>query len=347
MAFFCFFVAPKLFIMQNFPVTSSILSATHVGLFLQDKYGFSTAATCKLLKTGINHSYLIADGDSKFVFRLYSLNWRTQTEIAEELRLLNLLRDNNVPVSYPIKDAAGDYIQQLNAPEGNRFGVLFSFAEGEKHLNFSTGLHYKIGETMARIHQVTHSLQLQRVSYTPQVLLQDSFERLKQFLPADTDEMQWMASTQKYLLDKLAKLDAGKLRLGVVHMDIWFDNLNITKGGDVTIFDFDFCGNGWLCLDLAYYILQLHSTEKVEAERDEKLKSFFAGYESITKITDEEKRLLPMLGVCMYFFYLGIQCQRFDNWSNVFLNQTYLTRFINLLVKKYFDENVIKGINVN
>jgi hypothetical protein len=54
-----------------------------------------------------------------------------------------------------------------------------------------------------------------------------------------------------------------------------------------------------------------------------------------------------MLGVSMYFFYLGIQCQRFDNWSNVFLNETYLTRFINLLVKKYFDENVVKNINVN
>jgi Ser/Thr protein kinase RdoA (MazF antagonist) len=343
---FLFFCSPKTFIMQNFPVISSILSATHVGLFLQDKYGFGAAATCKLLKTGINHSYLITDGDRKFVFRLYSLNWRTQTEIEEEIRLLNLLRDADIAVSYPIKDASGNYIQELNAPEGIRYGVLFSFAQGEKLLNFPAGLHYKIGETMARIHQVTQNLQLQRVTYTPQVLLQDSFERLKQFLPADTDEMQWMASTQKYLLAELAKADTGKLRRGAVHMDIWFDNLNITKEGAVTIFDFDFCGNGWLCLDIAYYILQLHSTEKVEAERTEKLESFLAGYESVTKISEEEKSLLPMLGVSMYFFYLGVQCQRFDNWSNVFLNETYLKRFINLLVKKYFDENVVKGINV-
>lgn len=333
--------------MQSFPVISSILSATHVGLFLQDRYHFKAVATCNLLKTGINHSYLITDGEHKFVFRLYSLNWRSQTEIAAEIKLLNLLRDNDVPVSYPIQDATGNYMQTLNAPEGDRFGILFSFAEGEKHLNFSTNLHYKIGETMARIHQVTHNLQLERVNYTPQVLLQESFERLKQFLPIQTEEMQWMASTQKYLLAELAKADAVNLRQGVVHMDIWFDNLNITNAGAVTIFDFDFCGNGWQCLDLAYYILQLHSTEKVEAERDEKLKSFLAGYESIAPITGEEKAFLPVLGVSMYFFYLGIQCQRFDNWSNVFLNETYLKRFINLLVKKYFDENVVKDINVN
>ena len=123
-------------------------------------------------------------------------------------------------------------------------------------------------------------------------------------------------------------------------MDIWFDNMNITDDGNVTIFDFDFCGNGWLCNDIAYYILQLHSTEKDEAERELKKQSFLAGYESITPISAEEKRVLPMLGVALYFFYLGIQCQRYDNWSNVFLNEVYLKRFINLLVKKYFEDNV-------
>jgi Ser/Thr protein kinase RdoA (MazF antagonist) len=344
---FLFLCCPKTFIMQNFPVISSILSSKHIGLLLQNEYGFRKTVTCKLLKAGINHSYLVTNGEHKFVFRLYSFNWRSQTEILEELGLLNLLRDNNVPVSYPVTDATGNYIQQLNAPEGNRFGVLFSFAEGEKLLNFPAGLHYKIGEAMGRIHRVTHNQQLQRVTYTPQVLLQDSFKQMEGFLPANSDEMQWMASTQKYLLDELAKIDTGKLRQGAVHMDIWFDNLNITKAGDVTLFDFDFCGNGWQCLDVAYYILQLHSTEKVEGERTEKLKSFLAGYESIIQLNDEEKRLLPMLGVSVYFFYLGIQCQRFDNWSNVFLNETHLKRFINLLVKKYFDENVVSGISVN
>jgi Ser/Thr protein kinase RdoA (MazF antagonist) len=329
--------------MEIFPVSNSTLSAENVGLLLQHKYGLSTSAICKLLKTGINHSYLITDGDRKYVFRIYSLNWRTREEISEEIRFLSLLRDSNIPVSYAISDNTGKYIHELKAPEGYRFGVLFSFAEGEKMFNFPADLHYRVGETMAELHKVTHDLELQRVNYTPQVILQDSFERLNEFLPADSDEMIWMASTQKYLLGELEKANTDELRSGAVHLDIWFDNLHITKRGDITFFDFDFCGNGWLCYDIAYYILQLYSTEKVEKERDEKLKSFLDGYESITKITPEEKRLLPILGVSLYFFYLGIQCQRFDSWSNVFLNETYLKRFINLLVKKYFDEQVVKS----
>ncbi|MEB0249870.1 phosphotransferase, partial [Mucilaginibacter sp. 5B2] len=98
------------------------------------------------------------------------------------------------------------------------------------------------------------------MEYTPKVILQDPLEYLKEFLPADSEEMQWMLSTQKFLLDELGKADKSQLRIGATHMDIRFDNFNITKEGQINLFDFDFCGNGWLCYDIAYYILQLNST---------------------------------------------------------------------------------------
>jgi len=326
--------------MVKFPVTSSILSAEHIGLLVANQYGLAGNVSCTLLKTGINHSYLVEHLTSKFVFRLYSLNWRSELEIEEEVRLLNLLKEKEVSVSFPIKDIDHRYIQFLEAPEGIRPGLLFSYAEGNKQLNFSADLHYKVGETMAKIHQATFNLQLNRVSYTPTIVLEDSFLNLRKFLPVDSDEMAWMVSAQQYLIGEINKADITKLRSGAVHLDIWFDNMNITKDGQITIFDFDFCGNGWLCYDIAYYILQLHSTEKGVTQRDLKVEAFLKGYESVTPISDEERRILPMLGVSLYFFYLGVQCQRYDNWSNVFLNETYLKRFINLLVRKFFEENI-------
>jgi Ser/Thr protein kinase RdoA (MazF antagonist) len=236
-------------------------------------------------------------------------------------------------------DTTGNYIVELAAPEGKRFGVMFSFAKGEKLLNIPTNVHFKIGEIMAKMHQLTANLKLKRVNYSPERILIGSFEQLKKFISAETAEMIFMSSTQKYLLDVLAKADISQVKNGAVHMDIWFDNLSIDQNNEVTLFDFDFCGNGWLCYDIAYYILQINSTEKDENECRLKTEAFLSGYESITKISDEERRLLPALGVSLYFFYLGIQCQRFDNWSNTFLNETYLKRFINLLVKKYFEKN--------
>ncbi|MEO6287811.1 MAG: phosphotransferase [Dyadobacter sp.] len=323
--------------MDHFPVTNSNLSATHLAQFLKEKYFSGTDVSCRLLKAGINDTYLVTCPYDQFVYRVYSFNWRTTEAITEELRLLRHLHENGVSVSYPIQDKNGADIHYFNAPEGTRPAVLFSYAPGDKVLNYSPEMHYNVGTLMARMHAATLNFPLNRVTYTSQELLIDSLEQLKRFLANDTEEMAYMKSTQAYLVSEFQKADTSQLRKGAVHLDLWFDNINITKDGEVTLFDFDFCGNGWLCLDMAYYILQIHSTEKDEAERSLKLSRFMAGYESVTKVPDEEKRIIPMLGVSLYFFYLGIQSQRYENWSNVFFNDVYLKRFINLLLKKYFD----------
>jgi Ser/Thr protein kinase RdoA (MazF antagonist) len=324
--------------MTHFPVTNSNLSATHLGLFLQEKYSLSQNTTCQLIKAGINDTYLVTDNADKFVFRVYSLNWRSKLEIEEEIKLLNQLKENDISISYPLPDKVSNYIQTLSAPEGDRFAVLFTFASGEKQHIISEETHFQIGQLIARIHKITISQKLNRIDYTPEVILVDSLKNVSTFLKSDTVEMDFMKSAQTYLLKEFENANIAEIRQGVVHLDIWFDNLNITNDNKVTIFDFDFCGNGWLCLDIAYYILQLHNIEKYEAkDYQPKVDSFIQGYESVTPISAEEKRLIPMLGVSLYFFYLGIQCQRYDNWSNSFLSENYLKRFINGLVKRYYD----------
>lgn len=324
--------------MSTFPVTASLLSATHLSLFLQEKYLLSKNTKCKLLKAGINDTYLVTANSDKFVFRVYSFNWRTQTEIQEEISLLLKLKENNIPVSFPLADLENNCIQILQAPEGNRFGVLFTFAQGQKIHFVSEDVHFQIGQIMARLHHVTVNERVDRVRYTPELMLVDSLKKIAHFLPDISEEMNFMKTAQQYLLQRFKEADVSQIRHGIVHLDIWFDNLNITEENEVTIFDFDFCGNGWLCLDIAYYILQLHNIEKYEAkEYQPKVDSFIKGYESITEMTDEEKKLIPMLGVSLYFFYLGVQCQRYDNWSNSFLNENYLKRFINGLIKRYYE----------
>jgi len=330
--------------MTRFPVSSSILSATHLNYFLQEKYELDKSSSCSLIKAGINHTYLVTVGAEKYVFRVYSLHWRTQKEISEELKLITLLKNNSIPVSYPIADCNGNFIHNLPAPEGDRFGVLFSYAAGEKLFNFSVETHFVIGETMARIHQYTKGVKLERCDYNAQTLLIAPFEELKKFIAVETVEMIFMATAQQYLLDEFKKVKEKDVRQGAVHLDIWFDNLNVNAHDEITIFDFDFCGNGWLCLDIAYYLMQLYVIEINEDRYLAKLQSFLKGYESVTTINDEEKSLLHTLGVSLYFFYLGIQCERFENWSNVFLNETYLKRYIVARVKKYADYQQFNNI---
>jgi Ser/Thr protein kinase RdoA (MazF antagonist) len=323
--------------MIDFPVLCSTLSPTAIAKFVRQQYSLTSKTTCKLLKAGINHTYQIDNDKETFIFRVYTYNWRTRAEINEELNLLQLLKQNGISVSYPIADSSDTFIQTIKAPEGIRFAVLFSYAQGHKIQNYNKETHFEIGKLMAQIHSLTKGLEQKRITYTPEVLLKQSHENIGQFLSSETEEMQFLTATLPLLEKELSAANTQHLRKGILHLDIWFDNLNISENNGITLFDFDFCGNGWLCLDIAYYIMQLYNTEKDEAERIEKKNAFYSGYETVEKINDAERQLIPTLGVCLFYFYLGVQCKRFDNWSNIFINEVYLKRYITVFIKNYYE----------
>lgn len=317
--------------MTIFPVTESTLSAHHVGQLLQERYDLSEKTECKLFRTGMNHLYMVADGQAKFVFRVYTFNWRTKLDIVEELRLLNHLKQNHAPVTYPIADKGEQLIQEFNAPEGKRYGVLFSFAYGRKTARFTPTTSHFIGQALAKIHQSTEGFVLNRVTYNNKVLLTDSMERTKRFFNSPSDEIDYLGQLAIFLEKEFEKTDTTKLRQGAVHLDVWFDNMHFTDADQVTIFDFDFCGNGWLCFDISYFLFQLHSTNQNESEYQAKAENFLKGYESVTKITDEERRILPFACLAIMTFYISMQCDRYDTWSNIFLNEDHLKRFVGTL----------------
>lgn len=326
---------------KDLPVTESTLSALYLGNFLQEMYRLGTSTTCKLFRTGINHLYVVTDNSSKFVFRVYTLGWRTKLEISEEVRLLSHLQANNVPVAYPLADRKGNYIQDLNAPEGIRYGVLFSFAKGKKVPQFNEATSFSIGCTMAKMHQVTKNFVLGRVTYDAKTLLEDSYNVSSTFFNKGTEQMIFVENATKYLMEEYKKVNTDEVRSGIIHLDIWFDNLHVSGEDEITLFDFDFCGNGWLCHDIAYYMLQLYNTRQSDDAYQKKLESFIKGYESIQEITGEEKRIIPMIAVSIWFFYLGVQCNRFDNWSNVFLSEDHFRRFIGI-IKKWIEYHNFK-----
>lgn len=293
---------------------------------------------CKLLKSGINDTYLVRCANSKYVLRIYALNWRTPLAISEELKVVKQLHGAGLPVSYAVAATDGGYITPIEAPEGERYCVLYSYAEGRKLQQYDAALHEYIGGLVGQMHLQLAGMELNRPDYNADTLLHQPMQQIADFVPEDSDDMRKMQLMKDYLTEVLAGADASQIRSGIVHLDVWFDNMSITDDGRVTLFDFDFCGNGWLCLDVAYYVLQLHYTERDEAVCASKVAAFLAGYEAVVVLSAEERRLLPALGVCLYFFYLGTQCSRFENWSNSFMNEAYMSGFINRIIKPYYDK---------
>lgn len=326
---------------KEFPVTNSTLSANKLGEVLQHKYNLSKNTECKLFKTGMNHVYMVSDGNEKYVFRVYTFDWRTKTEIAEELRLLIHLNKNNTPVSFPIADNLNEYIQEFHAPEGKRYGVLFSFADGAKSARFTAETSFSIGQALAKIHKSTENYTLNRITYDNKVLLADSVKRTREFFKKENDEIVFLEKMANFLQNEFDNVKKEQIRFGAVHLDVWFDNLHFNTENKITVFDFDFCGNGKLCLDISYFLFQLFSTNLNEEEYRVKADNFLKGYETITEISAEEKRIVPFVCLAIMTYYISMQCDRYDNWTNIFLNEDHLKRFVGNL-KRWIAYNKIE-----
>ncbi|MBJ2173280.1 phosphotransferase [Aureibaculum sp. A20] len=324
--------------MTTLPVIASTLSATALGEFAKEHYGLHKNFNCKLFRTGMNHTYFLSDNESKYVLRVYSHNWRSDSEINEELTFLNLLNENHLSVSIPIPDKNGTLIQEIKAPEGMRYAVLFSFAKGDKIRFMNEETCYAIGSLMANLHKTTLNNTINRITYNKKSLIELPYQYLKQHFSERLPEMEYIKNIGTSFTNK----DFENSKKGIVHLDIWYDNMAITKTKEITIFDFDFCGNGSQILDIAYFCNQLFNIESDKKLYETKMQHFLEGYHKTNPLSNNELTLIPKAGLAIFVFYLGVQSQRFD-WSNIFLTENYLKMYTNRMKSwtAYNDSNKI------
>ena len=197
---------------------------------------------------------------------------------------------------------------------------------------------------MAQFHSITVNRTVDRIDYNTHTLTQLPYQYALRYFSESLEAMAFMKKASEYISTAFQEANTDQLHHGIVHLDIWYDNMNIDENGTITLFDFDFCGNGWLLLDLAYSTMQLFHTEPDQDQFALKRDSFYQGYEEIMSIHEEERRLLPLAGLAVWIFYLGVQSRRFDNWSNIFLTKNYLKHYIGMAKSwlGYYDIDVMK-----
>lgn len=326
---------------EKFPTINSTLSPNELGKLIHKKFGLSDKTECSIFRLAMNHLYIVQDDENKFVFRVYTYNWRTKLEIEEELRLLLHLKETDKQVSSPIADKSNQYLQEIDAPEGRRFGVLFSYAKGTKTAKFTKQTSFLIGQSLAKVHQSTENFELARMFYNAETLLKNSVLKTKEFYSKNIEEIEFLETLSIFLTEKLENTDGSKMRFGSVHLDVWFDNLHIDDENGITFFDFDFCGNGYLCLDISYFLFQLLATNLNEEEYQIKADSFIKGYETVTEISSDEKDLINYGCLAIMIYYISVQCDRFNFWTNIFLNEDHLKRMVGNL-KRWIKYNKIE-----
>jgi Ser/Thr protein kinase RdoA (MazF antagonist) len=317
--------------MNIFPVQYSTLSAKALGERIAAHYDIPVRE-CRFLLRGVSDTYVISTtGPDKFVFKLYRDVHRSLHEIKGEAELLEVLGKGGARVVQTVPAADGSIVLSLQAPEGQRNGVLFTFAKGRALGSFNDKQLDLIGREMAFNHNITAKVQLQweRGEYNtattvlrPLSLLEPAFE---EYYP---EGYVLLKNTAEQVVRQLAAIDTSGFSTGYCHYDYFPHNFFFDEEYNFTLFDFDFAGKGFLVYDLAtlyvHFFFDRLYRKKNETEAQAEFDRIVAGYRQLRSLSEDELKAMPLLAYQMLLFYLGFQYENFDDWSNTFFGTRYL-----------------------
>ena len=330
--------------MSVFPTQYSTLSSDALGDYIQKAYGLKNI-TCRLLVRNVSDTYILENESEKYIFKLYRDAHRKLDEIKAEVELLNILKERNAKISYPVPDLNHKQIQSFQAAEGIRNGILFSFAEGKPTHDFYDSRLQTIGKEMALIHNVTSGISLEypRRTYDVQTTLSEPLKYIQPEFAELPEEYEWLKTTAEKVAEKINQFDLSKFSYGYCHYDFLPHNFHFDEHDNITFFDFDFAGKGLLANDLMtfymHYFFEVHFKKQTQEEADQRFEVFLKAYREVRPVSDEEIAAIPYLGFAFWVFFLEFYQLHFEDWSNTF----YTLRFkkermgwIRSWVEKYF-----------
>ncbi|MGO4878901.1 phosphotransferase enzyme family protein [Pedobacter psychrotolerans] len=322
-----------------FPAQYSTLSSAALQAHLIDAYQLPADTTCRLLIRNVSDTYLLENSESQYIFKIYRDAHRKLDEISGEVSLLNALKADGHSVSYPITDRHNRQIQQFNAIEGLRNGILFTFAPGKVIYDLNETQLHTLGTDIAKLHVSTSAITLShpRPVFNFQTTLLDPLNSLQPHLKEMPEDFEYLKDIAQRVIQKFKSFDSASFSTGYCHYDLFPKNFHFDEKGKITLFDFDFAGHGYLVNDLMsflnhYFFHQLNNAiTKEQAAKDFNI--FLDAYQQVRKLSPDEIDAIPYLGICFHLFFLKFFYDHFDDWSNPFLTPKFTRSRIELIRK--------------
>ncbi|HEY4288875.1 MAG TPA: phosphotransferase [Puia sp.] len=282
--------------------------------------------------------------DTQFILRAYRPDQRSLSQIEAETDLLLALKEREIPVSWPIADRLGLVIQSVDAIEGTKHMVLFSFAPGRSVMKLNEAQLYNLGYQMARFHMASQTIELEdrRWTFDVETMLFKPLENLRGILADDPEAYAWLQSAVKFASGKLAQLDLANLPSGICHFDFLPKNFHF-DGDAITFFDFDFFGHGAFANDIMTFwqhisIDAFHGRLTPEGY-SQSFADFLKGYEAVRPVSEREMAAIPYLSLGFWLFYMNFHTTHDQFYPFIQADHLKLrTDFIRKLMEKSWDK---------
>jgi homoserine kinase type II len=270
-------------------------------------YDIGGLVSCKGIAEGVeNTNYLLQADAGRFILTLYEKRVN-EADLPFFLALMTHLAKNGISTPLPVKARDGQALRRL----AGRPAVLVTFLEGMSARRPNAEQCGQLGEALARLHAAGQGF----TSHTRiNALGPHGWRPLLERSGPSANSVQ--AGLYSFADDELLHLEQNwptGLPAGIIHADLFPDNVFFLKGALSGIIDLYFACNDLLAYDLAI-CLNAWCFEPDYAFNQTKGRALIAGYERVRRLTDAEIAALPVLcrGSALRFMLT-----RLYDWLNV------------------------------
>ena len=259
-------------------------------LALSKKYSLGSIDTFSGIKKGIeNTNYLLKSKKQKFILTIFEKRV-IKKDIPFFMKLMDFLNKSKVICPKPLKHHGNKYLTLIN----KKSACIVSFLEGKDKKSLNNNDCYIVGKHIAKMHQNTSKAKLYRknsmgINKLGSLIKNTNFKLIN----LDKNFKNFISSN--YF--QIKKNWPQKLPSGIIHGDLFIDNIFFNKKKFSGFIDFYFSANDFFMYEIAICVNALCFDEKNKKFilNKKKVTNLINGYETIKKISDKEKNSLNIL----------------------------------------------------
>ena len=250
------------------------------------------------IKQGIeNTNYLLKSKNKKFILTIFEKRV-LKNEIPFFMKLMSKLNTLKINCPKPLITNDGKYLINLK----NKTACIVSFLQGKDKKILNLKNCHEVGKAIAEMHLSTKKIKLFRKNSMGIKNLNPLFKSIK-------FKSKKFANLDKFLkinFDDIKKRWPKKLPSGIIHGDLFIDNIFFKNNKLSGIIDFYFAANDYFMYEIAICINALcfdKMNSKFKINKN-KIQNLIKGYESIRNISLKEKKSLNILcrGAAIRYF---------------------------------------------
>ena len=256
---------------------------------INKKFETEKIISFKGIKQGIeNTNYLLKSKKNKFILTIFEKRV-SKKEIPFFMSLMDQLNTYKINCPKPIKSKSGNYLINIK----NKSACIVSFLNGRDKKSLNPKNCYEIGKMIAQMHLSTSKIKLYRKNSM-------SIKNLNPLLNSIKFKSKKFTNLEKFLKNNLKDINKNwpkQLPKGIIHGDLFIDNIFFKNKKLSGIIDFYFAANDYFMYEIAICINALCFDQKKGKFKmnNNKIKNLIKGYESVKKISMKEKKSINIL----------------------------------------------------